>query len=222
MTLKLYAHPLSSYCWKALIALYELGTPFTLELVDFGDPESAARFRALWPLAKMPVLVEADGTVIVESSIVVEHLDLHHPGPIRLVPADPAEALQVRKLDRLFDAYVMTPMQQIVADRLRPADAHDPHGVAASRQLLDTSYAWFERALAGRTWAVGDDFTMADCSAAPSLYYADKVQPFRDTHPVIAGYLARLEARPSFARVLAEAEPYAHMYPTQDLFPAAG
>ena len=222
MPVKLYAHPLASYCWKALIALYETGTPFAFELVDFGDPDNAAAFRALWPLAKMPVLVEEDGTVVVESSIVIEHLDLHHPGPARLVPGDPVAALEVRKLDRLLDAYVMTPMQQIVADRLRPADAHDPHGVGAARQLLDTSYAWLEGELAGRTWAAGEDFTMADCSAAPSLHYADKVQPFRDTHPVLAAYLARLEARPSFARVLAEAEPYAHFFPTQDLFPAVG
>jgi glutathione S-transferase len=222
MSLKLYAHPLSSYCWKALLALYENGTPFSYELVDFGDPDSVAAFRALWPVAKMPVLVEEDGTVVVESSIVIEHLARRHPGPVALLPADPAEALEVRKLDRLFDAYVMTPMQQIVADRLRPADAHDPHGVAASRQLLDTIYAWFERELAGRTWAAGEAFTMADCSAGPSLHYADRVQPFRDTHPVLAAYLARLEARSSFVRVLAEAEPYAHFYPTQDLFPAGG
>jgi len=222
MSLKLYAHPLSSYCWKALIAFYENGTPFSFELVDFGDADNAAAFRALWPLAKMPVLVEEDGTVVVESSIVVEHLDLRHPGPVRLVPEDPRRALEVRKLDRLFDAYVMTPMQQIVADRLRPADAHDPHGVAASRRLLDTIYGWLEGELAGRTWAAGDAFTLADCSAAPSLHYADRVQPFRDTHPVLGAYLARLEARPSFARVRAEAEPYAHFYPTQDLFPAGG
>ena len=219
MPLKLYAHPLSSYCWKALIALYEKGTPFSLELVDFGDPESAGAFRALWPLAKMPVLVDEDGTVVVESSIVVEHLDLHHPGPVRLVPEDAKTALEVRKLDRLFDAYVMTPMQQIIGDRLRPADAHDPHGVAASRGLLDSFYAWLEGELAGRTWAAGDAFTLADCSAAPSLHYADRVQPFRNTHPVLAAYLARLEARPSFGRVRAEAEPYAHFYPTQDLNP---
>ena len=222
MPLKLYAHPLSSYCWKALIALYEKGTPFELELVDFGDPENAAAFRALWPLAKMPVLVEEDGTVVVESSVVIEHLDLTHPGGVRLVPDDPAAALAVRRLDRLFDAYAMTPMQQIVGDRLRPADAHDPHGVAASRRLLDTVYGWLEIEIAGRIWAGGDDFTMADCAAAPALYYADKVQPFRASHPVLAAYLARLEARPSFARVLAEAEPYAHMYPAQDLFPAEG
>lgn len=222
MPLKLFAHPLSSYCWKALIALYENGAPFAFELVDFGDPDNAAAFRALWPLAKMPVLVEEDGTVVVESSIVIEHLDLHHPGAVRLVPADPKAALEVRRLDRLFDAYVMTPMQQVVGDRLRPADAHDPHGVAAARQLLDIVCAWLETELAGRTWAAGEDFTMADCAAAPALHYADKVQPFRDTRPVLAAYLARLEARPSVARVLAEAEPYAHMYPREDLFPATG
>ena len=221
MPLKLYAHPLSSYCWKALIALYENATPFTLELVDFGDPHSAGAFRALWPIARMPVLVDGEET-IVESSIVIEYLALHHPGPVRLLPEDREAALAVRALDRIFDAYVMTPMQQIVADRLRPADAHDPHGVAAARTLLDTSYAWLERELAGRPWAAGDEFTLADCAAAPSLHYADKVHPFRDAYPGLAAYLGRLEARPSFAQVLAEAAPYAHMFPAANLFPAKG
>ncbi len=214
MTLTLHAHPLASYCWKALIALYENDTPFEFALVDFGDPASVDAFRALWPLARMPVLVDGD-RVVVESSIVIEHLAIHHPGPVRLVPEDRAAALDVRKLDRIFDAYVMTPMQNIVADRIRPAEVRDPYGVEQGCALLDSSYAWLERELAGRAWAAGDDFTLADCAAAPSLYYADKVRPFRADRPVLAAYLARLEARPSFARVLREAEPYAHMFPEE-------
>ena len=169
MTLTLHAHPLSSYCWKALIALYENDTPFTFRLLDFGNEASAGAFRALWPLAKMPVLVDGE-RVIVESSIVIEYLALHHPGPVPLIPADPDAALEVRRLDRIFDNYVMTPMQKIVGDRLRPADWGDPHGVEEARQLLDTSFGWLERELAGRTWASGEAFSLADCAAAPSLH----------------------------------------------------
>jgi len=212
MSLILYAHPLSSYCWKALIALYEKEAAFELRLVDFGSEASVAEFTALWPLAKMPVLVDGDRT-IVESTSVIEHLDLHCQGGTRLVPADPDAAIEVRKLDRIFDNYVMTPMQKIVGDRLRPADARDAHGVAEARRLLDSSYVWLEQALAGRTFAAGEDFSLADCAAAPALHYADKVHPFRDRSPALGAYLARLEARPAFARVLAEAEPYRHLFP---------
>jgi len=212
MTLVLHAHPLSSYCWKALIALYENDTPFELREIDFGSEASASAFRALWPLAKMPVLVDGDRT-LVESSIVIEYLALHHPGPQRLIPADPDAALEVRRLDRIFDNYVMTPMQKIVGDRLRPEAWRDPHGLEEARRLLDTSYAWLERELAGRTWAAGEDFSLADCAAAPSLHYADRVHPLGGRFPVVAAYLERLTARPSFARVLKEAEPYAHLFP---------
>src|SRR5687767_12270172 len=182
MTLVLHAHPLSSYCWKALIALYENDTLFELREIDFGSEASARAFRALWPLAKMPVLVDGDRT-IVESSIVIEHLALHRPGPVRLVPADPDAALQVRMLDRIFDNYVMTPMQKIVGDRIRPGDRRDAHGVEEARRLLDTSYAWLERELAGRTWAAGGEFGLADCAAAPSLHYADRVHPLAGRFP---------------------------------------
>lgn len=212
MTLVLHAHPLSSYCWKALIALYEKGVAFELSLVDFGDEANAAAFRALWPIAKMPVL-EDDGEVVVESSIIIEHLDLHIPGAARLIPEDPAAAVKVRMLDRVFDHYVMTPMQRIVLDRLRPAEARCPADVAAARALIDTSCDWLEGELAGRAWAAGEAFTLADCAAAPSLHYADRVNPFRARRPGLAAYLEQLEARPSVARVLREAEPYAHLFP---------
>jgi glutathione S-transferase len=214
MTLILHAHPLSSYCWKALIALYENDTPFTFRQVDFGDEASAAAFIALWPLGKMPVLVDGDRT-IVESSIVIEYLDRRHPGPAPLIPADPDQAIEVRTLDRIFDNYVMTPMTQIVFNRLRPADARDPYGVGRDREQLEKTYAWLETRLRGRDWAAGDDFSMADCAAAPSLHYADKVQPLAGRFPAIAAYLARLEARPSVARVLEEAAPYSHFFPQE-------
>jgi glutathione S-transferase len=215
MTLTFHAHPLSSYCWKALIALYENDTPFDYCQLDPMDPEAHAAFVALWPLAKMPVLVD-DGRIVAEASIIIEHLALHHPGPVRLLPEDPADALEVRMLDRIFDNYVMTPMQRIVFERFRGDGHRDPGAVQSAHALIDTSRAFLEDRLAGRTWAAGEDFSLADCAAAPSLHYAEKVNPMDGRYPVLAAYLARLEARPSFARVLKEAEPYAHMFPSGD------
>ncbi len=215
MVLILHAHPLASYCWKVLIALYENDTPFEFRLIDFGDEASAADFRALWPLAKMPVLVD-DGQALFESSVIIEHLAIRHPGPVRLLPAEQAAALEARMLDRIFDNYVMGPMQAIVGDRIRPAESRDPFGVTAARALIETSYGWLEERLEGREWASGADFGLADCAAAPSLHYADKVQPMAGRFPTLAAYLERLEARPSFARVLAEAEPWRHLFPAED------
>ena len=215
MPLVLHAHPLSSYCWKALIALYEKGTPFEFRLLELGNETAAAEFRRLWPIARMPVLVDGERPVF-ESSVIIEYLDLHCPGEARLVPADPEVALEVRMLDRIFDNYVMTPMQKIVFDRLRPHDARDPAGAADARRLIDTAYDWLESALGDRRWAAGQAFTLADCAAAPSLHYADKVQPLGGRFPGVYAYLERLRARPSFARVLGEAEPYAHMFPQDD------
>ena len=213
MSLVLHAHPLSSYCWKALIAFHEKGIPFEFHQLEHGDPESAARFGALWPIAKMPVLVD-DGRVVVETSIIVEYLDLRHPGPEPLLPEDREAALEVRMLDRVFDNYVMTPMQKIVFNRFCPAEARNPHDVMAARQTIDTAYGWLDSRLEGRAWAAGDSFTLADCAAAPSLQYAERVQPMAGRFPALADYLGRLESRPSFARVLKEAEPFSHMFPT--------
>lgn len=215
MTLKLHAHPLSSYCWKALIAFYEKATPFEFELLDLGDPEAFAEFAALWPIAKMPVLVDGQ-RVIVETSIIIEYLDLYQPASLLLVPEDREAAIEVRMLDRIFDNYVMTPMQKIVFNRFCPAEARNAHDVMAARRTIDTAFGWLEERLKGRIWAAGESFSLADCAAAPSLHYADKVQPMAGRFPGLADYLARLEARPSFARVLKEAEPYAHMFPKGD------
>jgi glutathione S-transferase len=212
--LVLHAHPLSSYCWKVLIALYENDTPFTLKELNLGDPEEATAFARLWPIAKMPVLVDR-GRTIAESSIIVEYLDHHHRGRVRFIPghADPDHALRVRMMDRMFDAYVMTPMQQIISNRLRPAEAKDPFGVAQAEALLDKAYGWLDSELEGRTWAAGEDFSLADCAAAPALHYAAKVRRFGEHRGALIAYLARLEARTSVARVLTEAVPYAHMFP---------
>jgi glutathione S-transferase len=212
--LVLHAHPLSSYCWKVLIALYEKGIAFEFRLLDFGDEAAAAEFRRIWPIGRMPLLADGERHVF-EASVIIEHLDLHHPGGPRLVPTDPEAALPVRMLDRIFDNYVMAPMQKIVLDRLRPAGSRDAAGVEDARRLIDTAYGWLEDRLAAQGWAAGADFTLADCAAAPSLHYADKVRPLGERFPGVSAYLERVRGRPSFARVLKEAEPYAHMFPAE-------
>ncbi|MBV9882579.1 MAG: glutathione S-transferase family protein [Sphingomonadaceae bacterium] len=212
----LHAHPLSSYCWKVLIALYEKELDFELRLVNLGDPEDRAAFAALWPLAKMPVLEDpARAAIVPETSIIIDYLDVHHPGAIRLIPEEADAARGVRLWDRIFDLHVQTPMQRIIADRLRPPDAKDAYGVAEARASLAIALATVEREVAGRKWACGEAFTLADCAAAPALFYADKVMPFGAEHPAAAGLLERLKARPSFARVLAEAEPWFQYFPAE-------
>lgn len=216
MTLILHSHPLSSYCWKALIALYENGSDFEPRLVDFGDPESFARFKALWPMAKMPVLEDqARGISVPEASIVIEYLMIHHPGKALLIPADPEAALEVRLRDRFYDLYVQSPIQKIVGDRLRPEGEKDPTGVAEARRALATAYDAIEARFAPSPWAAGAVFSLADCAAAPALFYANKVVPFAAERPVLGAFLDRLQARPSVARVLAEAEPYFAMFPSE-------
>jgi glutathione S-transferase len=216
MNLILHAHPLSSYCWKVLIALYEKEVDFELHQLDFGDPEARAAFAALWPMAKMPVLEDRGrGAVVPETSIIIDYLDFHHPGAIRLVPEAPDAARDVRLWDRIFDLYVQTPMQKIVADRLRPADRKDGFGVEEARASLAIALDMVEREVGGKTWARGDDFTLADCAASPALFYADKVMPLAGRWPETLALLERLKARPSFARVLVEAEPWFKYFPAE-------
>lgn len=207
-----WGHPFSSYCQKVLVALYENDTPFEYRKLDFGDAASGAAFAALWPLQRMPVLVDR-GRTIVESSIVIEHLQLEHPGRTRFLPDDPRAALTVRMLDRVFDHYVQTPMQKIVLDVIRAPEQRDPAGVADARRLLDTAYAWLDGTLADREWASGADFTLADCAAAPALFYADWVHAIPTQHACLRAYRARLLARPSFARAVDEARPYRALFP---------
>ncbi|MGH8599407.1 MAG: glutathione S-transferase family protein [Burkholderiales bacterium] len=213
MNLALYFHPLASFCHKVLIALYENGTPFTQQIVYLEQEASREAFRKVWPILRFPVLRdEARGTTIPESSIIIEYLAQHYPGPVKLLPDDPDAARGVRLRDRFFDEYVQTPMQKIIGDRLRPEDKRDPLGVGQARAQLRTAYDWLEQDLRGHEWAVGNDFTMADCAAAPALFYANQVEPL-DGHPQAAAYLLRLMQRPSYARTLKEAEPYFHMVP---------
>ena len=211
MTLVLYGHPFSSYCQKVLIALYENATPFEFRELGRGDA-AADEFGALWPIGKMPVLRDESRTVV-ESSVIVEHLDLHHPGPVRLLPGDRGAAIEVRMLDRVFDNYVMTPMQKIVADAIRAPEVRDPHGVAEARALLDEAYRWLDGVMATRTWGAGADFTLADCAAAPSLFYADWVHPIDARLASLRAYRERLLARPSFARAVDETRPFRRYFP---------
>ena len=213
MSLTLYFHPLSSYCQKVLIALYEAGTPFATVVVNFGDAESAASFRKLWPVGKMPVLRDAalDRT-IPESSVIIEYLGQHYPRGTALIPADPDQALLTRLADRFYDLYVHDPMQRIVGDRLRPEGAKDPTGVAAAQAMLVQSYDLIDAEMADRTWATGDAFTLADCAAAPPLFFANKLVPFGERHNLQA-YFRRLSRRPSVARAFNEAEPFLKFFP---------
>jgi len=210
MALVLHGHPFSSYTQKVLIALYENGTPFTWRVLD--GPPAFTELATLWPIRLMPVLVD-DGTPVVESSIIVEHLALHHPGPLRLIPDDAKLALNVRLLDRFFDLYVMTPMQKIVGDRLRQEGERDAKGVADARTRLDVAYGWLDKELAGREWAAGHDFTLADCAGAPSLFYADWAHPVAAGFANVRAYRARLLKRPAFARAVEEARPFRKFFP---------
>ena len=212
MTLQLYAHPFSSYCQKVLIALYENGIPFEFRMLGPDDERITAEWLALWPLKRFPVLTDA-GRPVVEASIIIEYLGLFHPGPVRLVPEDPRAALAVRMMDRFFDNYVMTPMQKIVLDHMRAETARDQQGVTEARAMLDRAYRWLNDAIADREWAAGDTFSLADCAAAPSLFYADWTHPIGGECSNVHAYRKRLLARPSFARAVDEARPYRPLFP---------
>ena len=214
MTLTLYSHPFSSYCQKVLTALWERDVPFTYRHLE--DPGVGEEMGKLWPIGKFPVLVDGDRTVV-ESSIIIEYLDLHHGDAAPMVPRDPEAALEVRFMDRFFDHYVMTAMQGPVNEAIRAmreqqADRQE-EAMAAARTALDTAYGWLEKRLVGRSWAAGESFTMADCAAAPSLFYADWVHLISDAFPRVRGYRAKLLARPSFARAMEEGRKYRHYFP---------
>jgi glutathione S-transferase len=210
-----YYHPLSSFCWKVLIALYEAGVPFEPRLVNLGDPKDRAAFEAVWPLARFPVLRdEARGKTIPESSIIIDYLAMTEPRAASLVPRDPELALQARLLDRLLDAYVHLPLQRVVADRLRPDGQHEPFGVEQEKSQIRAGYSLIAPMIAG-PWAIGEAFTLADCAALPALFYAHYAVPL-DDWPALGAYLGRLKARPSVARVLAEAEPFFQYFPLKN------
>jgi glutathione S-transferase len=212
MSLTLHFHPLSSFCQKALIGLYELDVPFQKQVVDLYDDAQRAAFFELWPIGKFPVLRdEARGVTVPESSLVLEYIGEHY-SKRSLIPSEPDAALQCRLRDRFFDLYVNVPLGKIVTDKLRPEGKHDPLGVEQARALLETAYDVANDWMRAGPWAAGEAFSMADCAAAPALFYAKQVLPLGSrTH--LAKYYERLELRPSFARVLEEAKPYLAMFP---------
>jgi glutathione S-transferase len=210
MTLELFAHPFSSYCQKALIAFYENEVPFSYRMLE--EAGVSEELAALWPMKRFPILRD-DGRVVLEASIVIEYLELHYPGPVKLIPADPDLALEARMLDRFFDNYVMTPQGKFVFDALRPPGSRDPYGVEDARKMLDTSYAWLDQRMQGRSWAVGESFSLADCAAAPSLFYADWTYAIPAHFSHLVAYRTRLLQRPSFARAVEEARRFRHYFP---------
>ena len=214
MSLTLHYHPLASFCWKVLIALYENDTPFEKMVVDLGDEASRGAFFKLWPVGKFPVLQDkARDRIVPESSIIIDYLDQYFPGRVTFVPKDAELARQTRLADRFFDLYVHEPLQKIVGDKIRPEDSRDLFGVERARQMLQTAYALIDEDIRSRSWAMGGDFTLADCSAFPALFYADKVEPLTSKYRNAARYLERLSARPSAARVVEEAQPYMPLFP---------
>ena len=212
MPLKLYAHPFSSYCQKVLVALYENDVPFDYLELGPDHPEAGREFASLWPIGKFPI-IDHDGRMVVEATVIIEYLGLHFPSPVRLVPKDPDHAIGVRMLDRIFDNYVMAPMSRIVADAIRPVEDRDAPGVAEAHRQLETSYDWLEGHLQSREWATDAGFSLAECAAAPALFYADWVHPIGEERSALRDYRRRLLERPSFARAVDEARPYRHLFP---------
>jgi len=212
MIIALYAHPFSSYSQKALIALYENSTPFELKMLGPQTPQNVDALKKLWPIGKFPVL-DDNGVVVFEATSIIEHLALRHPGPVRLIPADPRSALDVRMMDRVFDNYVMTPMNWLVQDARRSPDARDAQTVAQGRSFLDSIYHWLDQRMAGREWAAGESFSLADCAAAPALFYADWAHPIGEEFHELRAYRKRLLVRSSFARAVDEARPYRTLFP---------
>jgi glutathione S-transferase len=217
MSLTLYYHPLASFCHKVLIALYESGTAFDKRLIDLGSAADRAELQGVWPLVKFPVLRDHQRQRdLPETSIIIEYLDRFYPGAHLMIPPDAEVALEVRLWDRVFDQYVQGPMQEVVFDRIRGA-----HGdMAQQHEALRTAYAMIEGQLARRDWIAGDGFSMADCAAAPALFYASTIEPLPADTPQLQAYFERLMQRPSVKRTLDEARPYFSLYPFADAIPA--
>lgn len=220
MALTLYSHPLASFCHKVLIALYEKELPFNLELVDFANPAASARFLSLWPVGKIPLLHDdQNDRTVPETSIIIEYLEQIESAKCSLLPSHVDDRLETRLWDRFYDCYVQVPMQKIVIDRLRPQTERDARGVAEARSALRAAYDMIERRMTERSWAVGDEFTMADCAAAPALFYAGIVEPFDRTHPNVTAYFERLLQRASVQKVIIDARPYFDNFPYRDAMP---
>lgn len=219
MTLTLYGHPLSSYTQKVLIALYETGAPFTFRQIDLGKDEDRALMAQIEPMGRMPGLRdEARDLTLSQSSVMIEYIDRHYPGPHRLVPEDFDASITTRQWDRFFDFQVMQMMQPMVDARLFMDEEAEAPVSKFAKEKLDLAYAALERHLQGREWAAGE-FGLADCAASPSLFYAGMIHPF-DGYPTLSAYFERLVTRPSFHRARTEALPWLNWFPYYDLVPA--
>ena len=212
MSLQLFAHPFSSYCQKAFIAFYENDLAFELRMLSQEEPANFEELTRRWPMKRFPILVDGDRT-IVEATSIIEYLEAYYPGKVRLIPTDARAAVEVRMMDRVFDTYVMTPQGNIVFNAIRPPEVRDAHGEKGWRAMLETSYAWLNERMSGRTWAVGEQFSLADCAAAPSLFYADWTHPIDKRFSALHDYRQRLLARPSFARAVDGGRPYRSYFP---------
>jgi len=222
MPLVLHYHPLSSFCHKVLIAIYETGAPVALRHLDLGEAAERDAHRARWPLGKMPVLEdETTGRMLPETSIIIEYLQQRHPGPRPLIPADPGAQLEVRLWDRISDHYVMFPLQAAVAAILSGDAAQAAEAEAVSVAQLEVAYGVLEKQVQDRPWLAGGDFSLADCAATPALFYAGAVRPFAQDFPALGAYFARLLERPSVQRVLKEAQPWIRYFPLLDRLPSA-
>jgi len=215
---RVYGHPFAAFYWKVLIALYERHVPFEFLMVDPDHPENTAAVRRLAPTGQFPVLLDGGRTVI-ESAAIIEYLDLHHGDAAPMVPADRRAALEARQMDGIFDDYVMAPLTRMVLDALRDEDTRDPLVEVEAAATLDKSYAWLNRWMTGREWAANDTFSIADCAAAPALFYAHWGHPIPDSHDALRDYRARLLARPSIARVVEEARPWRQNFPLKRYLP---
>lgn len=212
--LQVYGHPFASFYWKVLIALYERDVPFDFLMVDPQHPQHGAALARLSPTGQFPVLVDG-GRSVIESSAIIEYLDLHHGSAPPMVPPDARAAIEARQMDGVFDDYVMAPLQRMVFNVLREEDKRDPHVPGEATAALDKAYAWLERWMQGRTWAANERFGIADCAAAPALFYAHWGHPIPPEHAALRAYRARLLARPSIARVVDEARPWRAYFPLQ-------
>lgn len=209
---QLFAHPFSSYCQKVLVAIYENGTDFDYRMLSPQEAGTVEEWQSIWPIKRFPVLKDGENTVM-EATIIIEYLMLNYPGSVRLIPENPQAALRTRMMDRFFDNYIMTPMQKVVFNQIRPEADRDPYGVNEAKAMLDDAYGWLDGVVAKTEWAAGDTFTLADCAACPSLFYADWVHPIAETFPNVRAYRTRLLARPSFARAVDEGRPYRAFFP---------
>lgn len=208
----LYAHPFSSYSQKALIALYENGTDFEFRMLSPDEPQNLADWESRWPVKRFPILLDQNREIL-EATIVIEYLDLHYPGPVRLIPEDADAAIDVRMMDRFFDNYIATPQQKAVFNAIRPEADRDPYGVNEAREMLECAYGWLDKRMQGREWASGNSFSLADCGAAPFLFYADWTHRIDAKFTEVIAYRQRLLARPSVARAVDEARKYRSYFP---------